>query len=68
MKAAMTVNRAAHDHGVPPSTLKDRLSGKVKHAGHKPCPFCLDSQVFHTQNSVQIFVQHINHFLHIMVN
>ena len=31
------VNRAAHDHGVPSSTLKDRLSGKVVH-GTKPGP------------------------------
>ena len=32
-----SINRAAHDHGVPPSTLKDRISGRVLH-GVKPGP------------------------------
>ena len=31
------INRAAGDHGVPRTTLKDRVSGKVKH-GTKPGP------------------------------
>ena len=29
-KSGSGVNRAAIDHGIPPTTLKDRLSGKVK--------------------------------------
>lgn len=44
MKAALEavasgslVNRAAVDHGVPPTTLNDRLAGWVQH-GDKPCP------------------------------
>ena len=34
MKAVETgskINQAALDHGVPPTTLKDRLSGRVQH-------------------------------------
>ena len=31
------INRAAGDHGIPASTLKDRVSGRVKH-GVKPGP------------------------------
>ena len=31
------VNRAAVDHGMPPTTLKDRLAGQVQH-GDKPGP------------------------------
>jgi len=31
------INKAAGDHGVPPSSLKDRVSGRVKH-GDKPGP------------------------------
>ena len=31
------VNRAALDYGVPRTTLKDRLSGRVEH-GRKPGP------------------------------
>jgi len=31
------VNEAAKQHGVPPTTLKDRLSGRVQH-GSKPGP------------------------------
>lgn len=31
------INKAAHEHGVPRTTLKDRLSGKVVH-GRKPGP------------------------------
>ena len=27
--SAFSINRAARDHGIPPSTLKDRLSGRV---------------------------------------
>ena len=34
---AKSINRAALDHGVPPTTLKDRLSGRVIH-GTKPGP------------------------------
>ena len=34
---AISINRAAADHGVPPSTLKNRLSGRVIH-GTKPGP------------------------------
>ena len=40
MKAVETgslINQAALDHGVPHTTLKDRLSGRVKH-GDKPGP------------------------------
>ena len=33
------INRAAVDHGVPKTTLKNRLSGHVKH-GKKPGPEC----------------------------
>ena len=33
----MSINRAAMEHAVPPTTLKDRLSGRVKH-GTKPGP------------------------------
>ena len=33
----MSINRAAVEHGVPPTTLKDRLSGRVKY-GTKPGP------------------------------
>ena len=35
----MSINRAAMEHVVPPTTLKDRLSGRVKHGtklGPKP--------------------------------
>ena len=32
---SVSINRAARDHGVPPSTLKDRLSGRVVD-GNKP--------------------------------
>lgn len=28
---ALPINRAARDHGIPPTTLKDRLSGRVVH-------------------------------------
>ena len=31
------INQAALDHGVPPTTVKDRLSGRVKH-GEKSGP------------------------------
>jgi len=37
VKAGMSGNRAADSHGVPRSTLKDRLSGRVIH-GVKPGP------------------------------
>ena len=30
VKSGSGINRAAIDHGIPPTTLKDRLSGKVK--------------------------------------
>ena len=41
---AGSINRVALDHGVPPTTLKDRLSGRVIH-GKKPGPVpYLDSQ------------------------
>ena len=33
----MSGNKAAVKHGIPPSTFKDRLSGRVKH-GTKPGP------------------------------
>ena len=33
----ISINKAAQLHGVPPSTLKDRLSGRVAH-GTKPGP------------------------------
>ena len=32
-----SINQAARDHGVPPTTLKDRISGRVLH-GSKPGP------------------------------
>ena len=35
--SGVLANQAARQHGVPPSTLKDRLSGRVLH-GAKPCP------------------------------
>ena len=31
------INKAARDHGVPSTTLKDRINGKVEH-GRKPGP------------------------------
>ena len=34
---APSINRAAKDHGIPPTTLKDRISGRVVH-GRKPGP------------------------------
>ena len=37
VKSGSGINRAALDHGVPPSTLKDRISGRVVH-GTKPGP------------------------------
>ena len=37
MSGRMSANKAADVHGVPRSTLKDRLSGRVKH-GQKPGP------------------------------
>jgi len=37
MAGGMSGNKAAAKHGVPPSTLKDHLSGCVKH-GTKPGP------------------------------
>ena len=36
-RAGVSANEAARQHGVPPSTLKDRLSGRVLH-GSKPGP------------------------------
>ena len=36
-KEPISINKAALLHGVPPTTLKDRLSGRVKH-GTKPGP------------------------------
>ena len=29
------VNKAAHEHGIPATTLKDRVNGRVKH-GNNP--------------------------------
>ena len=37
VKAGSGINRAALDHGIPRSTLKDRISGRVLH-GTKPGP------------------------------
>ena len=37
MKGELGVNRSALEHGVPRTTLKDRLTGRVKH-GTKPGP------------------------------
>ena len=37
VEAGCGVNKAARDHGIPPTTLKDRLSGKVEN-GMKPGP------------------------------
>lgn len=37
VKAGDGINQAARDHDVPPSSLKDRISGKVQH-GQKPGP------------------------------
>ena len=36
-KGSISINKAAQLHGVPPSTLKDRSSGRVAH-GAKPQP------------------------------
>ena len=35
VQAGSGINQAARDHGMPCSTLKDRISGKVQH-GRKP--------------------------------
>ncbi len=35
--SAVSINRAARDHDIPPTTLKDRLSGRVVD-GTKPGP------------------------------
>lgn len=35
--SALSINSAARDHGIPPTTLKDRLSGRVN-PGSKPGP------------------------------
>ena len=37
VEEGLGINKAAGDHGVPASTLKDRVSGRVKH-GVKPGP------------------------------
>ena len=37
VQAGSGINQAARDHGVPCSTLKDRISGKVE-LGRKPGP------------------------------
>ena len=37
VKSGSGINKAAQDHGVPKTTLKDRLSGNVLH-GQKPGP------------------------------
>ncbi len=37
----MSVNRAALKHGVPKSTLKDRISGRVKHGSRWKPPVYL---------------------------
>jgi hypothetical protein len=37
VKKGIGVNRAALDHGIPKSTLKDRISGQITH-GTKPGP------------------------------
>ena len=37
---AMSANKAARMYGAPPSTLKDRLSGRVKHGANPgPLPY-----------------------------
>jgi len=33
----ISINQAAREHGIPPTTLKDRISGRVLH-GTKPGP------------------------------
>ena len=37
VKNGMTIKRPAKEHGVPPSTLRDRINGRVVH-GTKPGP------------------------------
>ena len=37
VEEGQSINSAAHDHGVPKTTLKDRVSGRVAH-GSKPGP------------------------------
>jgi transposase-like protein len=37
VRNGMAIKRAAEEHGVPPSTLRDRISGRVVH-GTKPGP------------------------------
>ena len=37
VKNGMTIKRAAEEHRVPPSTLRDRVNGRVVH-GTKPGP------------------------------
>jgi len=41
VRSGVSPNQAAHQHGVPPSTLKDQLSGWILHVA-KPGPhLCL---------------------------
>ena len=42
---AVETGSSALDHGVPPTTLKDRLSGRLKH-GDKPGPSILRILIF----------------------
>ena len=51
----LAANHAARVHGVPPSTLKDRFSGRVLH-GRKPGPALYLSQV-EEQELVDHFIE-----------
>jgi len=47
------VNEAAKQHGVPPTTLKDRLSGRVQHGTKLGPPPCLDK---HEEKVLSLFL------------
>ena len=56
-KGPISINKAALLHGVPPTTLKDRLSGRVEH-GTKPGPVkYLNNE--ETRRQVKVIVENV---------